>query len=182
MIAPAPLYPIPVVKNPFEHLTIDCVGPLPPSKTGSIYILTVMCQTTRYPAAYPLRNITTKSVVKALTQFISIFGIPRVIQSDRGTNFTSRMFAQILKQLRVDHQKSSAHHPESQGVLGRFHQTLNQLLRTDCTEMMKDWEEGLPWLLLAAREVIQESLGFSPNDLVFGHKIRGPLALCVMIC
>lgn len=177
VIAPAPLYPIPVVKNPFEHLTIDCVGPLPPSKTGSIYILTVMCQTTRYPAAYPLRNITTKSVVKALTQFISIFGIPRVIQSDRGTNFTSRMFAQILKQLRVDHQKSSAHHPESQGALERFHQTLKQLLRTYCTELMKDWEEGLPWLLLAAREVIQESLGFSPNDLVFGHKIRGPLAL-----
>jgi hypothetical protein len=43
--------------------------------------------------------------------------------------------------------------------------------------MQRDWEEGLPWLLLAAREVCQESTGFSPNDLVFGHRVRGPLAV-----
>lgn len=72
-LKPAPLCPIPVICNPFEHLIIDCVGPL-----------TVMCQVTRYPAAYPLRKITAKSVVKALTQFIAIFGIPRIIQSDQG--------------------------------------------------------------------------------------------------
>lgn len=47
--------------------------------------------------------------------------------------------------------------------------------------MSRDWEEGLPCLLLAAIEVCQESTGFSPNngpnDLVFGHKVRGPLAV-----
>lgn len=43
--------------------------------------------------------------------------------------------------------------------------------------MGNDWEEGLPWLLLAAREVCQESTDFSPNDLVFGHKVRGPVAV-----
>ena len=42
--------------------------------------------------------------------------------------------------------------------------------------MDADWEEGLPWLLLSAREVSQESTGFSPNELVFGHTVRGPLA------
>ncbi len=39
------------------------------------------------------------------------------------------------------------------------------------------WEEGLTWLMLSAREVCQESTGFSPNDLVFGHTVRGPLAV-----
>ena len=68
-VKPAPLYPIPAVSKPFEHLIIDCVGPLPPSKAGSIYLLTVM--TTRYPAVHPLRSITTRSIVKALSQFIS---------------------------------------------------------------------------------------------------------------
>lgn len=65
MLRPVPLQPIPVTGQPFEHLVIDCVGPLPYSKAGSTYMLTVMCQATRYPAAYPLRNINTKSVVKA---------------------------------------------------------------------------------------------------------------------
>ena len=94
MPKPVPLRPIPAVAKPFEHLVIDCVGPLPRSKTGCSYLLTVICQTTRYPAAYPLRSITAKSVIKALSQFISIFGLPKVIQSDRGTNFTSQTFAQ----------------------------------------------------------------------------------------
>lgn len=51
------------------------------------------------------------------------------------------------------------------------------LLRAYCVELNKDWEDGLPWLMLAAREVVQESLGFSPNQLVFGHRVRGPLAV-----
>ena len=50
------------------------------------YLLTVMCQATRYPAALPLQTITTKAVVKALTQYISTFGIPKVIQSDPTQN------------------------------------------------------------------------------------------------
>lgn len=177
MLKPAPLYPIPSMGKPFEHLIIDCVGPLPPSKSGCAYLLTVMCQATRYPAVYALRTISTRSVVKALSQFISIFGIPHTIQSDKGSNFTSRMFKEVLEQLRVKHQCSSAYHAQSQGALERFHQTLKSLLRGYCVELNRDWEEGLPWLMLAAREVTQESTGFSPNDLVFGHRVRGPLAV-----
>lgn len=45
---------IPVVAQPFEHLIIDCVGVLPPPTSGCKYMLTVMCQSTRYPAAHPL--------------------------------------------------------------------------------------------------------------------------------
>ena len=83
----------------------------------------------------------------------------------------------MLKQLRVKHNQASAYHPQSQGALERFHQTLKSLLRGYCVEMNQDWEEGLPWLLLAAREVEQESTGFSPNKLVFGQTVRGPLTL-----
>lgn len=100
------------------------MGPLPPSKSGSAYLLTVMCQNTRYPAAYPLRSITTRAIVKAMTQFISVFGIPRVIQSDQGSNFTSHMFKEVLQQLGVKQNQSSAYHPQSQGALERFHQSL----------------------------------------------------------
>lgn len=100
-IAPAPLFPISAICQPFNHLIIDCVGPLPRSRSGSIYLLTVMCQTTRYPAAYPLRTITARAVVCALTHFIFIFGIPKIIQTDQGSNFSSHVFSQVLKQLHI---------------------------------------------------------------------------------
>lgn len=93
-------------------------------RTGSEYLLIIMCQVTRYPAVYPLHPITAKLVVKALTQFISVFGIPLIVQSDKGSNFTSNLFGQVLKQLHNKHNLSSAYHAQSLGALERFHQTL----------------------------------------------------------
>lgn len=89
----------------------------------------------------------------------------------------SRQFAKAMKQLKIRHGVSSAYHPETQGALERFHQTLQSLLRTYCVELGRDWEEGLPWLMLSVREVSQESTGFSPNELVFGHEVCGPVAV-----
>ncbi len=51
------------------------------------------------------------------------------------------------------------------------------MLRSYCLAHGKDWAEGLPYLMFAVREAEQESLGFSPADLVFGHTVRGPLKL-----
>lgn len=95
-VNPATLRPISVSGKPFEYLIMDCVGPQPQSKSGYTYLLTVMCQVIRYPDAYLLCSINTKAVVGAVTQFITVFGIPKVIQSDRGSNFTSNLFAQVL--------------------------------------------------------------------------------------
>lgn len=87
------------------------------------------------------------------------------------------MFAQVLKELHVKHSLISAYHPQSQGALEQFHSTLKSLLCAYCVELNGDWEDGLPWLMLVAREVTQESTGFSPNDLVFVHKVHGPLSV-----
>ena len=63
------------------------------------------------------------------------------------------------------------------GGAGEFPSDAESLLRAFCTELGMDWEEGLPWLMLAAKEVTQESTGFSPNDLGFAYSVRGPLAV-----
>lgn len=70
---------------------------------------------------------------------------------------------------------SSGYHPQSQVALERWHQTLKAMLSKFCLETAKSWDEGVPFVLFAAREAVQESLGFSPAELVFGHSIRGPL-------
>ena len=41
----------------------------------------------------------------------------------------------------------------------------------------REWDEGVPMALFAVRETVQESLGFSPTGLVFGHTVRGPLSV-----
>ena len=49
------------------------------------------------------------------------------------------------------------------------------MIRSYCFDTEKDWDEGIHLLLFAVRESVQESLGFSPFELVFGHSVRGPL-------
>lgn len=173
----APLQPIPAFGEPFSKVIIDCVGPLPRTKSGNQYLLTIMCSATRFPEAIPLRNIKAASVSKALIKFFTLFGLPKEIQSDQGSNFTSKLFQQVVYELGVKQITSSAYHPESQGALERFHSTLKTMLRTFCYENGKEWDAGVHLLLFAARESVQESLGFSPFELVFGHRVRGPLSL-----
>lgn len=116
-IPPASLYLIPVVCEPFECVLVDCVGPLPRTKAGNTFLVTVMCASTRFPEVFPVCKITTSVVVKVLTKFLSLFGMPSVVQTDQGSNFMSRVFAQVLKQLNIKPCHSSAYHPESQGTL-----------------------------------------------------------------
>ena len=113
VIPPAPLCPIPVLGEPFAHVLVDCVGPLPRSKTGNQFLLTIMRVATRYPEAVPLRTITARVVVRALVTFFSTVGLPKVVQTDQGTNFLSNLFEQVLASLFITHRVSSAYHPES---------------------------------------------------------------------
>ncbi|KAK0147995.1 Retrovirus-related Pol polyprotein from transposon 412 [Merluccius polli] len=168
LIPPAPLQPIPVMTEPFEHVILDCVGPLPRTKSGKEYLLTAMCTLTRFPEAIPLRTITASAVIKVLVAFFSTFGLPKIVQTDQGNNFTSKVFKQAMRQLGIKHITSSCYHPQTQGALERFHLTLKSMLRAFCLEFRRDWDEGIPFALFAAREVVQESLGFSPSELVFG--------------
>ena len=121
-----------------------------------------MCAATRFPEAVPLRTISARVVLRELLKFFSLFGLPKIVQTDRGSNFISRVFTCVLKELRTQHNVSSAYHPESQGALERYHQTLKSMLRAYCLESGKAWVDAVPWLLFACREVTQESLGLVP--------------------
>ena len=101
--------------------------------------------------------------------------MPRVIQTDCGTNFTSKYFQEKMKEFGINHVTSSPYHPQSQGVVERFHQTLKTMIRKYCKANETEWDQSIPYLLFAVRSSTNESLGVSPFDMVFGHHARGPL-------
>ena len=173
----APLKPVPACGEPFGDILIDCVGPLPKTKSGNKFLFTIMCKSTHFPEAIPLRNIKAPKIIDALVRFFTFVGLPKSIQSDQGSNFMSGIMQQVMFQLGIKQYRSSAYHPESQGVLERFHQTLKNMIRAYCTQYQSEWDQGIHLLLFAAREAVQESLGFSLFELVFGRTVRGPLKL-----
>lgn len=78
-IPPYPLQPIQVPSEPFTEIIIDVVGPLPKTNKGNQYILTIFDPTTRYPEAFPLKNITSKTTVSKLTTMFTTFEVPQEI-------------------------------------------------------------------------------------------------------
>ena len=83
-IPKAHLQPIPAFEEPFSRIIVDCAGSLPRTKSGNQYLLTIMCASTRFPEAILLRNIKSKSVVKALVKFFTLFGLPKVSSPIKG--------------------------------------------------------------------------------------------------
>lgn len=83
------------------------------------------CVSSRFPKAIPLQNILAKNVVK--TNFFTKVGLPKVIQSDQGSNFMSKLFQQIVKQLGITSMKASDHHPQTLiYILFRWHERMGQ--------------------------------------------------------
>ena len=176
-IPAAPLCPLPVMEEPFSRVMIDCVGPLPKTKKGNEYLLTIMDVSTRFPEAVPLKSIKTRVIVEALLHFFSRVGLPLEVQHDRGSNFTSGAFQEVMHELGIKQIMSSAYHPQSQGAIERYHQTLKSMIKTYCVGYSNDWDVAMPFLLFAIRDSVNEATGFSPFELVYGHQVRGPLRM-----
>ena len=170
-----PLVPLPVVTEPFRRIAMDVVGPLPRSRCGNRHILVLCDYATRYPEAVPLRSIDAEHVAEEIVKVLARVGIPEEILTDQGSNFTSQLLAEVYRLLHIHPIRTSPYHPQTDGLVERFNQTLKGMLSKAATTDGKDWGKLIPYLLFAYREVPQSSTGFSPFELVYGRAVRGPL-------
>ena len=94
-----PTQTIPTPQDRFTHVHVDLVGPLPKSQ-GFEYLLTMVDPTTRWPEAIPLEDSKAEMVTRAFIMgWCARFGVPKVITMDRGVQFTSNLWTQVLKKL-----------------------------------------------------------------------------------
>ncbi|XP_068205363.1 uncharacterized protein [Palaemon carinicauda] len=171
-----PLVPMPIVNELFSRIAIDLIGPITPcTKKGHKYILTVIDMATRYPEAVALRNIDTVSVAEALMEIFCRVGIPKEIISDRGTQFKSDLMSEINKLLCIKAIYTSPYHASCNGMVERMNGTLKNMLKKICIDNPNGWDKYINVALFAYRENPNDSLKFSPFELLYGRNVRGPL-------
>lgn len=168
----SPLQRIPIPNSRFEHIHIDIIGPLA-SSLGCTYVLTVIERFTRWPEAFPLKDISSDTIATSLFRhYFSRFGIPCTITHDQGRQFESKLFAKFQSLLGTHQIHTSPFHPQSNGMVERFHRTLKAAIIARGNTIR--WNNDLPLILLGLRSSLKEDLGCSSAELVYGQPLRLP--------
>lgn len=155
----------------FKYVHLDLIGPLTPCGDFR-YCLTAVDRFTRWPEVVPLAEITAETVAKAfISCWVSRFGCPTVIVTDRGRQFESALFHLLSKSIGFDHRKTTAYHPQCNGLVERFHRQLKAAITCHADAR---WTESLPLVLLGIRSAFKDDLQSSSAELLYGEPLRLP--------
>ena len=101
--------------------------------------------------AHPLSDISAASVAEAfVTAWIARFGVPLRVVTDRGSQFESELFSELAKLVGFHRLRTNSYHPQTNGIVERFHQTL----KTAIIARNENWFKALPVVLLEASLMI----------------------------
>lgn len=168
------------VGAPLERMGIDIMGPLPRSTNGNKYILTIVDYFTKWIAALPLRNQEATTVANKLVEkFVSIFGVPKQIHSDQGTNFQSKVFREVCEILGSEKTRTTAFRPQSNGLAENANKTIQAMLSKFVSLNQKDWDTYLPVVTMAYNSSVHVSTGFTPSMLMYGREMELPIDLAI---
>ena len=168
--------PMQIVRSgyPMERIAIDILGELPETEQGNRYIVVIGDCFTKWTECFPLPNMEASTVAKTLVEeVITRFGIPRKIHSDQGRQFELKLFQEMCQLLNIEKTRTTPYHPESDGMVERFNRTLTAMLSAYVNENHRNWDEQIPYVLMAYRSVEHETTGM----LMLGREVSTPLDL-----
>ncbi|KAK4400259.1 hypothetical protein Sango_1132000 [Sesamum angolense] len=133
---------------PFDQWGIDLVGPLPQATGQRKFLIVAVDYFTKWVEAEPLTKISEKEVIKFLWRnIVCLFGIPRAIISDNGTQFSGKKFKEWCKGLAIKQFFTSVSNPQTNGQTEVTNRTILQHLKTRLGTAKGAWVDELPSVL-----------------------------------
>ena len=139
---------------------------VPLSSHNNRYSLVVQDYFTKWATAIALPDQTAIRITSILVKLLSEFGVLKSLHSDQGRNFESIILHQTLEAFGVSKTRTTAYHPQCDGMVERFNRSLLQMLRA-YVDTQDYWEHHLPLVLYAYQIEVHESTGVSPFMLMF---------------
>ncbi|UYV74124.1 K02A2.6-like [Cordylochernes scorpioides] len=165
------LQPIPPASRPFERIGIDLLGRFPKSINGNRWIVVCTDYYSRHveTAALP-RGTATEIADFFLKRIVLRHGTPKILISDRGSSFLSKLLTQVLKICNTIHKKTTSYHPQTNGQTERMNRTLTDMISMYIDEKHQNWDVILPFVTFAYNSSVQETTGYSPYFLIHGRE------------
>lgn len=159
----------PNADNAWDHVATDLAVDLPESEAGFKHILILVDVATRFVVTKPLRDKSMESVARAMYEVFALFGPPKIIQSDNGTEFVNEAMAKLAKAAGVDHRLVAAYNPRANGVAERFVKTVKDTLHKKLAGALGRWDDALPGVTMAINAKDARITGTAPFTLFFGR-------------
>ena len=159
-----PYRPI-LASAPWEVVTVDFVSGFTPSHRHRYTACCVVCDRfTRMIHLEACRDHATaqEAVGMMLRMIISRHGCPRIILSDRGTQFDSELWTEVWKMMGTRVAMASTHHPQTNGLTERCNRTLISLIRKYVHAHPGRWAEFLPLFEFAYNSSIHSTTQVAP--------------------
>ena len=157
---------------PFQKVAIDIAGPMRPTRRGNRYILGMIDHFSKYPVLIPIKSTDSDTIVRAIfTRWISVYGIPDSLHSDRGANLNSEKVKEFCSRLGIKKTATTPYYPQGDGVIERLFRTVKPLMGIVSDERQIDWDEAIPYVEMGLRNKRTAS-GFSPNVMLFGQNVK----------
>jgi hypothetical protein len=160
--------------QPFERISIDFKGPLP-SCTNNRYILTVVDEYSRFPFAFPTKNIHSSTVIECLHSLFTMFGAPAYVHSDRGQSFMSQELQNYLRGNGIATSRTTPYNPTGNGQVERYNAIVWRavLLALKSQKLdVKHWETVLPAALHSIRSLLSTATNTTPHERFLKHPRR----------
>ena len=165
---------------PMQVVAVDIVGPFPTTPAGNKYILVAMDYFTRWAEVYAIPNQEAITVANKLVDEMFLrFSPPDQLHSDQGRQFELKLIAETCKILGVKKTRTTAYHPQCDGLVERFNRTLLGMLATCARDHPSSWESHLQKVCFAYNSSKQPTTGYSPSFLMLGRDSRLPIELAV---
>ena len=141
-------------------------------------MLVVIDYYTRWPEAFALEHHDAYSVaLQLISEIISCFSARYVIHTDQGTNFESKLIAELCKLYVIKKTHTTPFHPQSDGLVERLNRTLVDTIALIAKDGQDTWDLRIGLALMAIRSAAQSSTGYSQHFLLFGREMRLPADL-----
>jgi hypothetical protein len=175
------LQPLPVVDQPWRHISMDLIVKLPRTIKGYDSIAVIVCRLTKRRLFFPINEKGFDAATCARLVYLQMrrlgVGIIASFVSDRGVQWDNEFWKHLCRLWKIKKLMSTSHHPETDGQTEIANQELERYLRTFCSYQQDDWDE---WLIEAEAAINghpSESTQISPFFATNGYEPMNPFDL-----
>jgi transposase InsO family protein len=140
--------------QPFDHIAVDSMELPAASRDGYKYVLILVDVLTRYLITRPLKTLSMDEMARTLEEIFTLFGPPKIMQSDNGSEYVNALVAELCIKANVEHRTAAPRNPRANGLAETYVGVAKKVLKKVLSGNLDGWNDALAPM----------TLGINKND------------------